>query len=121
MQPWVLSLPDKELCLREALAVCMENPMDGGAWWATVHGVTKSRTRLSDFHFHWAWTVLDSETQSFRVHRDAGVTDQRTVANGLVCHLGGRSRQLWSVAEVVSKAALSCYHQVELTSSSLVP
>ena len=28
---------------------CLENPMDGEAWWATVHGVTKSRTRLSDF------------------------------------------------------------------------
>ena len=35
---------------------CLENPMDGGAWWAADHGVTKSRTRLSDFtftfHFH---------------------------------------------------------------------
>ena len=30
---------------------CLENPMDGGAWWATVHGVTKSRTWLSDFTF----------------------------------------------------------------------
>ena len=29
----------------------LENPMDGGAWWATIHGVTKSRTRLSDFAF----------------------------------------------------------------------
>ena len=32
------------------------NPMEGGAWWATVHGVTKSQTQLSDFtftfHFH---------------------------------------------------------------------
>ena len=28
---------------------CLENPMEGGAWWATVHGVAKSRTRLSDF------------------------------------------------------------------------
>ena len=28
---------------------CLENPMDGGAWWAAVHGVAKSRTRLSDF------------------------------------------------------------------------
>ena len=28
---------------------CLENPMDGGAWWAVVHGVTKSRTRLSNF------------------------------------------------------------------------
>ena len=30
---------------------CLENPMDGGAWWAAVHGVVKSRTRLSDFTF----------------------------------------------------------------------
>ena len=27
---------------------CLDNPMDGGAWWATVHWVVKSRTRLSD-------------------------------------------------------------------------
>ena len=35
---------------------CLENPMDGEAWWAAVHGVAKSRTRLNDFiltfHFH---------------------------------------------------------------------
>ena len=35
---------------------CLENPMDGGTWWAAVHGVAKSRTWLSDFtfifHFH---------------------------------------------------------------------
>ena len=35
---------------------CLENPMDGGAWCTAVHGVAKSRTRLSDFtftiHFH---------------------------------------------------------------------
>ena len=30
---------------------CLENPMGGGAWWAAVHGVAKSRTRLSDFTF----------------------------------------------------------------------
>ena len=30
---------------------CLENSMDGGAWWATVCGVAKSRTRLSDFTF----------------------------------------------------------------------
>ena len=30
---------------------CLENPMDKGAWWATVHGVAKSRTRLSTFTF----------------------------------------------------------------------
>ena len=36
---------------------CLENPMDKGAWWATVQGVAKSQTRLSDFaftfHMHW--------------------------------------------------------------------
>ena len=35
---------------------CLENPMDGGAWWAAVHGVAKSRARRSDFTFtfmHW--------------------------------------------------------------------
>ena len=30
---------------------CLENPMDGGGWQATVHGVAKSRTPLSDFTF----------------------------------------------------------------------
>ena len=30
---------------------CLENPMDGGAWWAIVHGVAKSQTQLSDFTF----------------------------------------------------------------------
>ena len=30
---------------------CLENPMDGGAWWAAVHGVARSQTRLSDFTF----------------------------------------------------------------------
>ena len=30
---------------------CLGNPMDKGAWWATVHGVSDSGTRLSNFHF----------------------------------------------------------------------
>ena len=38
---------------------CLENPMDGGAGWATVHGVPKSRTRLSDLTFTWSvWMSL---------------------------------------------------------------
>ena len=36
---------------------CLKNPMDGGAWLATVHGVEKSRTRLSDFIFTFTFTV----------------------------------------------------------------
>ena len=30
---------------------CLENPLDGGAWWAAIHGVAKSRTRLDNFTF----------------------------------------------------------------------
>ena len=40
---------------------CLENPMDGGAWWAAVHGVTKSRTRLSDFTFIFHFHALEKE------------------------------------------------------------
>ena len=37
---------------------CLENPMDGGAWWAAVHGVAKSRIRLSVFTFSFTFTRL---------------------------------------------------------------
>ena len=36
----------------------LENPMDGGARWATVHGVIKSRTRLSDFPYLLTYSLL---------------------------------------------------------------
>ena len=70
---------------------CLENPMDGGAWWAAVHGVTKSRTRLSDFtftfhFFHWRrkWqptpVFLPGESQGWGslVGAVYGVTQSRT-------------------------------------------
>ena len=40
---------------------CLENPMDGGAWWAAVHGVSESRTRLSDFTFTFHFHALEKE------------------------------------------------------------
>ena len=40
---------------------CLKNPMDGGAWWAAVHGVVKSRTRLSNFTFTFHFHVLEKE------------------------------------------------------------
>ena len=40
---------------------CLENPMDGGAWWAAVHGVTKSWARLSDFTFTFHFHALEKE------------------------------------------------------------
>ena len=38
---------------------CLENPMDGGAWWAAVHGVTKSQTWLSNFTFTFYFHALE--------------------------------------------------------------
>ena len=40
---------------------CLENPMDGEAWWAAVHGVARSRTRLSDFPFTFHFHALEKE------------------------------------------------------------
>ena len=40
---------------------CLENPMAGGAWWAAVHGVATSRTRLSDFTFTFHFHALEKE------------------------------------------------------------
>ena len=70
---------------------CLENPMDGGAWWAAVHGVTESWTRLSDliftFHFHALEkerathsVFLPGESQGWRSPVDClyGVAQSRT-------------------------------------------
>ena len=40
---------------------CLENPMGRGAWWAAVHGVAKSWTRLSDFTFTFHFHALEKE------------------------------------------------------------
>ena len=40
---------------------CLANPIDGGAWWAAVHGVARSRTRLSDFTFTFHFHALEKE------------------------------------------------------------
>ena len=37
---------------------CLENPMDRGAWQAAVHEVAKSRTRVSDFTFHFSLSCI---------------------------------------------------------------
>ena len=61
--PSMKSTPDLEMNMPSIVgngnplqSSCLENPMGGGAWWAAVHGVSKSRTLLSDFtfafHFH---------------------------------------------------------------------
>ena len=46
--PWVGKIPCRR-AWQPLQYYCLENPMDRGAWWATVHGVSKSLTRLSIF------------------------------------------------------------------------
>ena len=40
---------------------CLQNPMDGGAWKAAVHGVAEGRTQLSDFPFTFHFHALEKE------------------------------------------------------------
>ena len=40
---------------------CLENPMDGGPWWAAVHGIAKSQAWLSDFTFTFHFPALEKE------------------------------------------------------------
>ena len=52
---------EKALAPHSSQYSCLENPMDGGAWWAAVHGVAKSWTRLSDFTFTFHFHALEKE------------------------------------------------------------
>ena len=57
---------------------CLENSMDGGAWWAVVHGVAKSRARLSDFTFTFQFHALEKEMathSSFLARRIPGTEE----------------------------------------------
>ena len=62
----ILKILELQLTFREGIGTplqysCLENPMDGGAWCAAVHGVAKSRTRLSDFTFAFHFHALEKE------------------------------------------------------------
>ena len=62
----LLDLGHPRLCLGEGNGTplqysCLENPINGGAWWAAVHGVAKSQTRPSDFTFTFHFQALEKE------------------------------------------------------------
>ena len=57
---------------------CLENPMDGGAWWAAVHGVAKSWTQLSEFSFTFHFHALEKKMathSSIRAWRIPGTAE----------------------------------------------
>ena len=51
----------------------LENSMDGGAWWATVHGVAKSRTWLSNWHSHFHFVGINEGTRPLHAFPKAGL------------------------------------------------
>ena len=57
----MLSLISEKAMAPQLQYSCLENPMDGEAWWAAVHGVAKSQTRLSNFTFTFHFHVLEKE------------------------------------------------------------
>ena len=67
---------------------CLENPMDGGAWWAAVHGVAKSRTRLSDFTFTFHFPALEKEMATRSVFLPG---ESQGRGNLVGCRLWGRT------------------------------
>ena len=67
---------------------CLENPMGGGAWWAAVHGVTKSRTRLSDFTFTFYFHASRRTWQPIPVFLPGESQGRQSLVG---CHLWGRT------------------------------
>ena len=67
---------------------CLENPIDGGAWWTAVHGVAKSRTRLSDFTFTFHFHALEKKWQPTPVFLPGESQGQGSLVG---CHLWGRT------------------------------
>ena len=67
---------------------CLEKPMDGLAWWAEVHRVTKSRTRLSNFTFTFPFHALEEEMAT----HSSVLTGESQGRGSLVgCRLWGRT------------------------------
>ena len=87
---------------------CLENPMDRGAWWAAVHGVGKSRTRLSDFTFIFHFHALEKETathSSVLAWRIPGMGEPGGLPS-MGSHRVGHNWSDLAAAAVVAKPAL---------------
>ena len=97
---------------------CLENPMDGGAWWAAVHGVTKSQTWLSDFTFTLHFPALETEMathSSVLAWRIPGTGEP----GGLPSMGSHRVRHDWSdLADVFLE--LSCFFSNPMTVGNLI-
>ena len=97
----------------------LENPMDGRAWWATVHGVARSRTWLSDFTFTFHFHALEKEMathSSVLAWRIPGTGEP----GGLPSMGSQRVRHDWSDLAAAAAAAILSISSVEYLHSSLI-
>ena len=91
---------------------CLENPMDGGAWLAAVHGVAKSQTRLSDFTFTFHFHALEKEMathSSVLAWRIPGTVEP----DGLPSMGSHRVRHDWSDLAAAENIVLSEVRQIK--------
>ena len=91
---------------------CLGNPVDGGAWWAAVHGVTKSWTWLSDFTFTFHFHALEKEMathSSVLAWRTPGTGEPRGLPSLGSHRVGHDWSDLAAAAAIQSNKYLQCY------------
>ena len=97
---------------------CLENPMDGGAWWAAVHGVAEGRTRLSDFTFTFHFHALEKEMathSSVLAWRIPGMGEPRGLSLG--SHRVGHD---WSDSAAAAAAATYSTREYKVNSHTYI-
>ena len=112
-------------CIRESNGTplqysCLENPMDGGAWWAAVHGVIKSLTWLSDFIFTFHFHALEEEMathSSVLAWRIPGTVEPDGLPSMGPHRVGHDWSGLEAVAAAAAAAAAACMGPVVVAPS----
>ena len=83
---------------------CLENPMDGWAWWARVHRVAKRQTRLSDFSLFAVWSLYNVLLTSAVQRRESAISVHTPLPSGAspttippLSHHGAQSWTPWAI------------------------
>ena len=102
---------------------CLENPMDGGAWWAAVHGVARSWTQLSDFIFTFHFHALEEEMathSSVLAWRIPGTGEPRELLF-MGSHRVGHDWSDLAAAAAAAAAYVACFGQYLMRYQVWVP